>query len=302
MFNNYTLKSLLSHFSSSKKSLKDVKSSSNGFKLGVVLMLLFAITSIQAQTTIINPAGDGGFNNGSTFAANGWTVANQGVNPSKWVVGTAVSATTTATTASVVSGTTTLTLTAGNPNIYPGMKVTASSSVLAANTYVSAISGTALTITNATTAASGTPVTLTFGFGSNAGAVGSSATVANASATITLTVANPGIVVGQSIAVTSGTAVLAANTYVTNVSGTTITLYQPTIALSGTAVTYSFGATSSNISGNAAYVSNDGGASNTAYGYNGNRTLYFYRDVTVSAAEEAMTLSFVVKSRIDTTC
>jgi hypothetical protein len=296
MFNNYTLKSLLSHFSSSDESEKGVKSSTNGFKLGVVLTLLFAITSIQAQTTIINPSGDGGFNNGSTFAANGWTVANQGVNPSKWVVGTAVSATTTATTASVVSGTTSLTLSAGNPNIYPGMKVTASSGVLATNTYVSAISGTALTLTNVTTAASASAVTLTFGFGSNAGAVGSSATVATASPTITLTVANPGIVVGQSIAVTSGTAVLAANTYVTNVNGTTITLSQPTIALSGTAVTFSFGATSSNISGNAAYVSNDGGATNTPYGYSGTRTLYFYRDVTVSGAEQAMTLSFDVKS------
>jgi len=298
MFNNYTLKSLLSHFSSSGGSDKGVKSSSNGFKLGVVLTLLFAVTSIQAQTTIINPAGDGGFNNGSTFAANGWTVANQGVNPSKWVVGTGVSATTTASTASVASGTPTLTLTAGNPLIYPGMKVTASSGVLAANTYVSAITGTALTLTNATTALSSTPVTLTFGFGSNSGAVGSSATVATASGTITLTVANPAIVVGQSIAVTSGTAVLAANTYVTNVSGTTVTLSQPTIALSSTAVTYSFGSTSSSISGNAAYVSNDGGASNAYFGFNGNRTIYFYRDVTVSSAEKAMTLAFDVKSPI----
>ena len=296
MFNNYTLKGLLLSLSLQGGKHKEVKPTKFGFTLGVVLMLLFASIGIQAQTTIINPAGDGGFNNGSTFAANGWTVANQGVNPSKWVVGTGVSNTTTASTASVVSGTTTLTLTAGNPLIYPGMKVTASSGVLAANTYVSAISGTALTLSNATTAASATAVTLTFGFGSNAGAVGSSATVANASGTITLTVANPGIVVGQSIAVTSGTAVLAANTYVTNVSGTTITLSQPTIALSSTAVTYSFGATSSSISGNAAYVSNDGGASNAYFGFNGNRTIYFYRDVTVSSAEKAMTLTFDVKS------
>jgi len=298
MFNNYTLKSLLSLFSSSDESAKGLKSSSNGFNLGIVLMLLFATLGIQAQTTIISPAGDGGFNNGSTFAANGWTVANQGVNPSKWVVGTGVSAATTATAASVTLGTTTVTLTAGNPLIYPGMKVTASSGVLAANTYVSAITGTTLTLTNATTAASATAVTLTFGFGSNAGAVGSSATVANASGTITLTVANPAIVVGQSISVTSGTAVLAANTYVTNVSGTTVTISQPTIALSGTPVTYAFGATSSSISGNAAYVSNDGGASNAYFGYNGNRTLYFYRDVTVSSAEQAMTLTFDVKSPI----
>ena len=297
MFNNYTLKGLLLSLSSQGEKHKDVKSTKFGFTLGVVLMLLFASIGIQAQTTIINPAGDGGFNNGSTFAANGWTVANQGVNPSKWVVGTGVSTTTTASTASVVSGTTTLTLTAGNPLIYPGMKVTASSGVLAANTYVSAISGTTLTLTNATTAASATAVTLTFGFGSNGGAVGTSATVTSASTTITLTAANPAIVVGQSVTVTSITNVLAANTYVTNVSGATITLSQPTIAAS-TAVTFSFGSTSSNISGNAAYVSNDGGASNAFFGFNGTRTIYFYRDVTVSSAEKAMTLTFDVKSPI----
>ena len=298
MFNNYTLKSLLFSLSFQEVKHKEVKPTKFGFSLVVVLMVLFAAISIQAQTTIINPAGDGGFNNGSTFAANGWTVANQGVNPSKWVVGTGVSATTTASTASVASGTTTLTLTAGNPLIYPGMKVTASSGVLAANTYVSAITGTALTLTNATTALSSTPVTLTFGFGSNGGATGTSTSVTAASATITLTVANPAIVVGQSISVTSGTAVLASNTYVTNVSGTTVTISQPTIAASASAVTYAFGATSSNISGNAAYVSNDGGASNAYFGYNGNRTLYFYRDVTVSSAEQAMTLTFDVKSPI----
>ena len=269
--------------------------------VSMVVFLIFVSFNIDAQTTIISPAGDGGFNNGSTFAANGWTVANQGVNPSKWVVGTGVSATTTATVATVTSGTNLLTLTAGNPLIYPGMKVTASSGVLAANTYVSSISGTALTLTNNTIAA-GSSVTLTFGFGSNAGAVGSSASVATVgSATITLTVANPGVVVGQSVTVTSGTAVLAPNTYVTNVNGATITLSQPTIATSGTAVTYSFGATSSAISGNAAYVSSDGGATNTPYGYAGNRTLYFYRDVTVSAEEQAMTLSFDVKSPIAST-
>ena len=96
--------------------------------------MFFFVIGVQAQTTIINPATDGGFNSGNTFAANGWTVANQGVNPSKWVIGTAVSTTTTATTASVVLGTTTLTLATGNTNIYPGMKVTDTGGVLAANT------------------------------------------------------------------------------------------------------------------------------------------------------------------------
>ena len=267
-----------------------------------LVCLLFVLTALvsfntNAQTTLINPLGDGGFNNGNTFAANGWTVANQGVNPSKWVVGTAVSATTTASAASVTLAATSITLTAGNPNIYPGMSVTATGGVLAANTYVSAISGATLTLTNATILASATPVTLTFGFGANGGAVASSASASTlGAATLTLTAANPGIVVGQSITVTSGAAILAPNTFVTNVSGTTITISQPTIATSGSAVTYSFGSTTSNISGNAAYVSNDGGASNTYFGFNGNRTLYFYRDVTVSSTQKAMTLTFDVKS------
>ena len=267
-----------------------------------LVCLLFALTALvsfnsNAQTTHINPLGDGGFNNGSTFASNGWTVANQGVNPSKWVVGTAVSSTTTASAASVTSASTTITLTAGNPNIYPGMSVTATGGVLATNTYVTSISGTTLTLSNATIAASASSVTLTFGFGANGGSVGSSASATTlGSATIVLTVANPGIVVGQSITVTSGAAILAPNTFVTNVSTTTITLSQPTIATTSSPVTYSFGATTSNIAGNAAYVSNDGGASNVYFGYNGNRTLYFYRDVTVSSAQKAMTLTFDVKS------
>ena len=40
-----------------------------------------------AQTTLIDPAGDGGFENGATFAANGWTVANNG-SGNDWYVGT----------------------------------------------------------------------------------------------------------------------------------------------------------------------------------------------------------------------
>lgn len=39
------------------------------------------------QTTLISPTGDGGFENGTTFAANGWTVVNHTTNT--WNVGTA---------------------------------------------------------------------------------------------------------------------------------------------------------------------------------------------------------------------
>ncbi|HMT30171.1 MAG TPA: hypothetical protein PKD91_12915, partial [Bacteroidia bacterium] len=43
-------------------------------------------TNLFAQTTLIDPAGDGGFNNGSTFGTNGWTIANSAA-VNQWVVG-----------------------------------------------------------------------------------------------------------------------------------------------------------------------------------------------------------------------
>ena len=50
-----------------------------------VLFMLFGATNSFAQTTIINPIGDGGFENGATFEANGWTPANDDIN--QWFVG-----------------------------------------------------------------------------------------------------------------------------------------------------------------------------------------------------------------------
>lgn len=47
--------------------------------LGFALLFLFSIFgsfSSIAQTVLINPAAEGGFENGTTFAANGWTVSN----------------------------------------------------------------------------------------------------------------------------------------------------------------------------------------------------------------------------------
>ena len=82
MFNNYKLKRLSSSASQFCEKLERQKSFSNGFHL-VVFMFLLAVTSVQAQTQRI-PSGDGTFSNGPTFAANGWTVANQGVSPVKW--------------------------------------------------------------------------------------------------------------------------------------------------------------------------------------------------------------------------
>ncbi|MCC7520764.1 MAG: T9SS type A sorting domain-containing protein [Flavobacteriaceae bacterium] len=40
------------------------------------LLLVFITWGVTGQTTLINPATDGGFENGSTFTANGWTAVN----------------------------------------------------------------------------------------------------------------------------------------------------------------------------------------------------------------------------------
>ena len=88
MFLNYFLKSSSAMFSFFNRKGNEQKPKSIGFAL-VVLMLLFTLTNMKAQTQLI-PASDGAFNSGSTFAANGWTVANDGVGAVKWVVGNAV--------------------------------------------------------------------------------------------------------------------------------------------------------------------------------------------------------------------
>ncbi len=54
------------------------------------IAVLLVGNTIYSQTTLISPAGDGGFNNGATFAANGWTVSNS-ASVNQFVVGTAVS-------------------------------------------------------------------------------------------------------------------------------------------------------------------------------------------------------------------
>ena len=62
----------------------------NSFKI-LLLTLLFTFGSrnVHSQTTLISSSGDGGFENGSTFAANGWTNSSSANNP--WIIGTAVS-------------------------------------------------------------------------------------------------------------------------------------------------------------------------------------------------------------------
>ena len=61
--------------------------------LSIVVVAFFASITTQAQTTIISPTGDGGFENGATFTSNGWTVANYASSVNQWSIGTAVTAT-----------------------------------------------------------------------------------------------------------------------------------------------------------------------------------------------------------------
>jgi hypothetical protein len=54
-------------------------------QLFTILSTLMLCIGLQAQTNLINPAGDGGFENGSTIAANGWNAVNASTDG--WVVG-----------------------------------------------------------------------------------------------------------------------------------------------------------------------------------------------------------------------
>ena len=289
MFINYTLKSSLWHPSVLSERIKEQKAKSAGFAV-VVLMLLFAVTGIQAQTNRI-PIADGNFSNGATFAANGWTVANEGVSPTKWALGTAASGT--SQTANVTASSTAVTLTAANAGITVGRIVYGVG--IPTNTFVSAITGTALTLSQAATI---TTASATLGFGVfsggiSVGTIQQTNAIVAASYNITLAAANPNISVGMAIAPVVG--IIAANTYVAGITGATLNLSQVTLG-AGAAQPLTFTATSATITGNAAYVSNDNGATNSNAGYSTNRTVYFHRDVTVPGGETAMTVKFDVKS------
>lgn len=261
----------------------------------LILSLFCFSGSLFSQTTLINPATDGGFNLGNTFAANGWTVANEGTGPIKWMVGDAASGTTSVGTTSV--GTTTVVLTATNPNILQGQMVYGAN--IPVNTFVQSISGTTLTLSQTATA-SGSGITLGFGKFTGGISVGTNqlttASIAANTYSVTLATINPSISVGMAITPIAG--VIDVNTYVASINGTTLGLSKATINGSALAVAQNmtFTATSAMISGNAAYVSNDNGITNSYGGYSGNRTVYFYKDITVPSAEKAITLTFDVKS------
>lgn len=59
-------------------------------KLLLFLVILMQIRS-EAQTILVSPTGDGGFETGTTFAANGWTVVNSlPLQTNQWFLGTTV--------------------------------------------------------------------------------------------------------------------------------------------------------------------------------------------------------------------
>jgi hypothetical protein len=63
-------------------------------KISLVLLIVFGLlpTIITAQTTVINPATDGGFEVGATFATNGWRATTTGTNRNQWACQTGATA------------------------------------------------------------------------------------------------------------------------------------------------------------------------------------------------------------------
>ncbi len=61
----------------------------NIVKAGAVACMMLAYNGTSAQVTLINPNGDGGFETGTTLAANGWTAVNAPNGNRSWYIGTA---------------------------------------------------------------------------------------------------------------------------------------------------------------------------------------------------------------------
>lgn len=49
-------------------------------KIALVLLVSLLVSGTTFATTLINPTGDGGFETGATFTANGWTEVNDANN------------------------------------------------------------------------------------------------------------------------------------------------------------------------------------------------------------------------------
>ncbi len=58
--------------------------------VGFLAFCFLMFQNVASGQTLVDPTGDGGFNNGTTFASNGWTVANFATSTNQWVVGSGV--------------------------------------------------------------------------------------------------------------------------------------------------------------------------------------------------------------------
>lgn len=79
---------------------------SNYYKVAIFIsgFLLFCNSS-NSQTTVISPTGDGGFENGTTLASNGWTASAGSATENRWTIGTAATSGFVGTRAAYVSNT-----------------------------------------------------------------------------------------------------------------------------------------------------------------------------------------------------
>ena len=60
-------------------------------KIGLICLLLL-VNLTHAQTVLIDPSGEGGFENGTSFAANGWTATIGTSTQNQWVCNTGATA------------------------------------------------------------------------------------------------------------------------------------------------------------------------------------------------------------------
>jgi gliding motility-associated-like protein len=80
MINNYDSVAACNYVGATTSQKQEVTSykatKRNWLSFVTLLVAMFSFVFVQGQTTLISPTGAGGFENGSTFAANGWTTVN----------------------------------------------------------------------------------------------------------------------------------------------------------------------------------------------------------------------------------
>jgi gliding motility-associated-like protein len=91
MINNYDSVAACNYVGATTSQKQEVTSykatKRNWLSFVTLLVAMFSFVFVQGQTTLISPTGAGGFENGSTFAANGWTAVNSTSNA--WFLGAA---------------------------------------------------------------------------------------------------------------------------------------------------------------------------------------------------------------------